>query len=53
MRRSYLKKVALNFVLYVLLEVIPHPSCYVTSTVDKTHHGPVVAPVSVQLLQLV
>ena len=33
-------------------EAIPHPSCYLTSIVDKTHHEPVIAPFSVQLLQL-
>ena len=32
-------------------EALPYPSCYLTSTVDKTHHGPVIAPFSVQLLQ--
>ena len=40
--------------LLVLLEAIPHPSCYLTNIVDKTHHRPVIAPnFSVQLLQLV
>ena len=24
-------------------EVIPQTSCYLTSTIDKTHHGPVIA----------
>ena len=33
-------------------EAIPHPSCYLTSIVNKTHHGTVIAPFSVQLLQL-
>ena len=33
------------------LEVIPHPCCYLTFIVEKTHHGPVIAPFSV-LLQL-
>ena len=28
-------------------EAIPRPSCYLTSIVDKTHHGPVFAPFSV------
>ena len=32
-------------------EAIPHPSCYLTSIVDKAHHCPVIAPFSVQLLQ--
>ena len=27
-------------------------SCYLTSIVDKTHHGPVISPFSVLLLQL-
>ena len=31
--------------------VIPNPSCYLTSIIDKTHHGPVIALFSVQLLQ--
>ena len=26
-------------------EAIPHPSCYLTSIVDKTHHGPAIAQV--------
>ena len=30
-------------------EAISHPSCYLTSIVDKTHHGPVIAPFSLQL----
>ena len=48
---SYLKNVALGFVLLVLLEAVLHPSCCLTSIVDKTHHGPVFAPnFSVQLL---
>ena len=34
-------------------EAIPHPNCYLTSIVDKTHHGPVIAPFSVQHLQLI
>ena len=33
-------------------EAIPHPSCYLTSIVDKTHHGLVIASFSVRLLQL-
>ena len=37
---------------WFLLEAILHPSCYLTSTVDKTHHGSVIAPFSLQLLQL-
>ena len=28
-----------------------HPSCYLTSIVDKNHHGLNIAPLSVQLLQ--
>ena len=32
-------------------EAIPHPSCFLTSILDKTHHEPVIAPFSVQLLQ--
>ena len=28
---------------------IPHPSCYLTSVVDKTCRGPVIAPFSLQL----
>ena len=33
-------------------ETITHPSRYLTSIVDKTRHGPVIAPFSAQLLQL-
>ena len=33
-------------------EAIAHPSCYLTSIVDKTHHGPVTGPFSMQLIQL-
>ena len=33
-------------------EAIPIRSCYLTSTVDKGHHGSVIASFSVQLLQL-
>ena len=32
-------------------EALPHPSYYFTSIVEKTHHGPVIALFSVQLLQ--
>ena len=32
-------------------EAIPHPSCYLTSNVDKSYHGQAIAPFSVQLLQ--
>ena len=28
-------------------EALPHRSCYLTSIVDETHHGPVIAPFSV------
>ena len=30
---------------------IPHPSCYLTSNVDKCHHGQAIAPFSEQLLE--
>ena len=33
-------------------EATPHPSCYLNSIVDETHHGLVIATFSVQLLQL-
>ena len=33
-------------------ETIPILSCYLTSIVDKTRHGTVIAPFSVQLMQL-
>ena len=36
----------------MLFEAVPHPRCYLTFIVDKTHHGPVAAPFSMQLLQL-
>ena len=32
-------------------EAILHRSCCLTYIVDETHHGPVIAPFSVQLLQ--
>ena len=38
-----LKMLLLDFALAFGFEAIPHPSCYLTSIVDKTHHGPVVA----------
>ena len=34
-------------------EAIPNSSCHLISIVDKTHHGPVIAPFSVQLPQLI
>ena len=40
-RCSFLKNVALDFVL-LDFEAIPYPSCYLTSSVDKTPHGPVI-----------
>ena len=39
-----------DFVLLVL-KLYPHPSCYLFSIVAKTHHGPVIALFSAQLLQ--
>ena len=30
-------------------QVIPHPSCYFTSIMGKTHHGPVIVLFSVKL----
>ena len=36
-RRFYLKNVALDFVFG--FEAIPHPSCYLTSIMNKTHDG--------------
>ena len=33
------------------LEAMPRPSCYLTSIMDKTHHGPVIALSSVQRQQ--
>ena len=36
------KNAALNFVILVL-KPYPHPSCYLTSIMDKTHNGPVIA----------
>ena len=41
----------LGFFTFVF-EAIPHPNCYLTSTLDKSNHGPVIVPFSVQLLQL-
>ena len=34
-------------------EAIPNSSCHFISIMDKTHHGPVIAPFSVQLPQLI
>ena len=36
----------------MLFEAVPHPRCYLTFIVDKTYHGPVATPFSMQLLQL-
>ena len=49
-RRSYLKNIALDFALD--FEAMLHPSCYLTSIMDETHHGPVIALFSAQLQQL-
>ena len=48
----YLKNVAWDFVLLLDFEVIPHPSCYFTSIMNKTHHGLGIALFSVKLQQL-
>ena len=32
-------------------EAISHPSCYLSSILDKTHYGLVITPFSVQILQ--
>ena len=32
-------------------EAIPNLNCYLTSIVDKSHHGRAIAPFSLQLLQ--
>ena len=50
-RRYYLKTIALDFALLVF-KLLPNPRCYLTSIMDKTHHGPVIALFSVQLQQL-
>ena len=42
--------VALLRILCFWFEAIPHPSRYLTSIIDETHHGPVITPFSVQLL---
>ena len=34
------------------LEAIPHPCCYLMFILEKTHDGSVIAPFSVQRLQL-
>ena len=31
--------IMLLWILCFWFEAIPHPSCYLTSIVDKTHHG--------------
>ena len=43
--------IALDFVLLVF-KLCSNPSYYLTSIMDKTHHGPVIALFSVQLQQL-
>ena len=40
-KRRYLKNVALDFAFG--FETMPRPSCYLTSIIDKTYHGPVIA----------
>ena len=40
-RHCYLKNVALDFAFG--FEAMSHPSCYLTSIMDKTHHGPIIA----------
>ena len=40
-KRRYLKNVALNFAFG--FETMPRPSCYLTSIMDKTYHGPAIA----------
>ena len=49
-RRCYLKKPFLDFVFG--FEARTHPSSYLTSIMDKTYHGPVIALFSVKLQQL-
>ena len=53
--RASLENKSMFFTLKMLLcfefcafdfEAIPHPSCYLTSIVDKTHHGPVISSFS-------
>ena len=50
-RCSYHKNVVLLWILCFWFWSLPLPSCYLTSIVNKTHHGPVIVPFSVQLLQ--
>ena len=49
-RCYYLKNGALDFAFG--FEALSHPSCYLTSIMDKTHHGPAIALFSVQRQQL-
>ena len=51
-KNIYLKHVAWEFVLLLGSDVIPHPSCYFTSIMNKTHHGPAIALFSVKRQQL-
>ena len=51
-KNMLLSSVALDFVLLLGFEAMPHPSFYLTSIMDKTHHVPVIALFSGQLQQL-
>ena len=47
--------VILKMLLWILcfgFDGMPHPSCYLTSIMNKTHHEPVIALFSLQLQQL-
>ena len=52
-KRIYLKNAMVKVLLWMCytfgFEAMPHPSCYLTSIMDKTHHEPVIALFSVQL----
>ena len=52
-KRGYLKTVALGGFGFCAFdfEAMAHPSCYLTSIMDKTHHGPFIALSSVHLQQ--
>ena len=51
-KNVYLKHVAWEFVLLLGSKIIPNPSCYFTSIMNKIHHGPGIALFPVKLQQL-
>ena len=48
----FLLKCCFGFCVVLVLKLHPDPSYYLTSTMDKTHHGSIIALFYVQVLQL-